>query len=99
MTSAEIDRLCLDWLSENHGERIAHEYTPHALLIPRWNPPELNQALYSFRQNLCIAFGPDESFGTTDYREARRKLGLSPDAFPVPEVFVRAFAGLDWHVG
>jgi len=97
MTGAEIDRLCLDWLSENRGERIAHQYTPYALLIPRWNPPELNQALDSFKHSLSVAFGPDESFGTTGYREARRQLGLSQDAFPVPEVFVRAFAGLDRH--
>ena len=97
MTGAEIDRLCLDWLSENSGEAVAHQYTSHALLIPRWNPPELNEALDTFRLTLCIAFGPDESFETTDYGEARRRLRLSVEAVPVPRVFIEAFAGMHGH--
>ena len=97
MIGAEIDRLCLDWLSENSGEGVAHQYTSHALLIPRWNPPELNEALDTFRRSLCIAFGPDRSFGATDYREARRRLRLREDPVPIPRAFIEAFAGMDRH--
>jgi hypothetical protein len=57
-----------------------------------WNAPELNEALDSLKQVLSIAFGPDESFGTTDYNEARRKLRL-PEDVPIPEAFIKAFSG------
>lgn len=61
--------------------------------MPMWNAPDLNDGFETLRQVLCIAFGPDESFGSTDYHEARRKLGLLDDRVTVPEVFIKAFAG------
>lgn len=93
MTGAQVDRLCLDWLKENRGPEMARQYTVYALLVPRWNSPELNEALDTLRLSLCIACGPDESFGDTDYRDARRRLGLPEEAFPIPEAFLRAFEG------
>ncbi len=54
----------------------------------------LNDALETLRQVLCKAFGPEESFGTIDYHEARRKLRLTDDVIPIPDVFVKAFAVL-----
>ena len=92
MTSGEIDRLCTDWLNDNYGEEMARKYMPYTLVIPMWNPLDLNDALETLRQVLCIAFGADKSFGTTDYHEARRKLRLSDDSVEIPEVFIRAFA-------
>jgi len=41
---------------------------------------------------LRIAFGPNKSFGTTDYYEARRKLRLPDGRTPIPQVFLKAFA-------
>ena len=93
MSGDQIDRLCRNWLAENCGEEIASKYSSQSLVIPMWNPHDLGEALETLRQVLCIAFGPDESFGTTDYHEARRKLGLPDDGGPIPEVFIRAFAG------
>ena len=93
MTSAQIDKLCTDWLRENCGEEVASGYRPLSLVIPMWNTRELNDALDTLRQVLSIAFGPDESFGTTDYHEARRKLGVPGDSIQIPEVFIKAFAG------
>jgi len=93
MTSAQIDRLCTDWLRENCGEEMASKYRLYSLVIPMWNTPDLNYGLETLRQVLCIAFGPDESFGTTNYHEARAKLGLPDDGVPIPEVFIEAFAG------
>ena len=51
------------------------------------------EVMESLRQVLCIAFDADESFGTTNYHEARAKLGLPDDGVPIPEVFIEAFAG------
>jgi hypothetical protein len=93
MSGGQIDRLCLDWLSENYGEETASEYQAHSLLIPLWNPPDLNKALETLRQVLSIAFGPGESFATVDYHEARRRLRLLDDSTPIPAVFIQAFAG------
>lgn len=93
MTSGEIDRLCTDWLNNNYGEGMAGKYMPYTLVIPMWNPPDLNDALETLRQVLCIAFGADQSFGTTDYHEARRKIRLREERTQIPEVFIRAFAG------
>jgi hypothetical protein len=93
VTSAQIDKLCTDWLRENCGEEVASGYRPHSLAIPMLNSPELNNALETLRQVLSIAFGPDESFGTTDYHEARRKLGVPEEDVTIPEVFIKAFAG------
>lgn len=93
MSSAEIDKLCFDWLEENYGRETASKYTTYSLIIPAWNSYDLNEALETFRQLLYISFGPDESFGTIDYHEARKKLSLVDDSVPIPEVFVRAFAG------
>ena len=92
MSSSQIDRLCQDWLRENYGVEIASQYTTYSLVIPMWNSPDLNNALEDLRLRLCFAFGPEQSFGTTDYYEAREKLGLPDDRTPVPDVFVRAFA-------
>jgi hypothetical protein len=93
MTRGHIDRLCRDWLRQNYGEEIASEYASHSLAIPAFNSVDLNNALNELRQNLCLAFGPKQSFGNTDYYEARKKLGLPDDRTPVPDVFVKAFVG------
>ena len=93
MSSVQIDKLCLDWLRQNYGEEIAAKYRFYSLLTPIWNPPDLNEALKTLRQALCIAFGPDQSFGTTDYHEARKRLQLREERAQIPEVFLRAFAG------
>jgi hypothetical protein len=92
VTGAEIDRLCTGWLGDNYEEEVASEYSAYSLVIPTWNPPDLNDALETLRQVLCKAFGPDQSFGTTDYHEARRKLQLHEERVEIPEVFIRAFS-------
>ena len=92
MSGGQIDRLCQDWLLENYGEEIASEYTIYSLVIPMWNPADLNDALEEFKLELCLTFGPQQSFGSTDYYEAREKLGLSGGRTPIQDVFVRAFA-------
>jgi hypothetical protein len=92
MNGEQIDKVCRDWLRENYGEDLASEYRAHSLVILMWNTSELNEALETLMQVLHIAFGPDRSFGTTDYYEVRRKLKLSDDGTPIPEVFLRAFA-------
>lgn len=92
MNNIQIDRLCQDWLQENYGQEITSEYTRYSLVVPTWNSVELNDALQDLKLMLCLAFGPEQSFGSTDYYEAREKLGLSDDRTPVPDVFVRTFA-------
>jgi hypothetical protein len=92
MLSGQIDKLCTDWLRENYGEEIASKYKSYSLVIPMWNTPDLGEGLETLRHVLCVAFGPDESFGTTDYHEARAKLRLLNDEVPIPEVFIKAFA-------
>lgn len=92
MSGAQIDRLCRDWLHESYGEEVASEYTPYSLVIPVWNAVDLNNALEDLRLMLCLAFGPEQSFGTIDYYEAREKLGLPDGRAPIPDVFARAFA-------
>jgi hypothetical protein len=92
MSGGQIDRLCQDWLRENYGEVIASEYKTYSLVIPMWNSASLNEALEDLRLTLCPAFGPEQSFGSTDYYEARKKLGLSGGRTPIPDVFVRALA-------
>jgi hypothetical protein len=92
MSGIQIDVLCQDWLRENYGEATASEYTRYSLVIPMWNSLELNDALEDLKLELCLSFGPEQSFGTTDYHEARQKLGLPENRTPVPDVFVRAFA-------
>jgi hypothetical protein len=92
MISSQIDRLCRDWLRQNYGERVASEYTSHSFLIPAFNSNDLNGALEELRQTLYLSFGPEQSFGSTDYYEAGERLGLGGDWTPVPDVFVRAFA-------
>jgi hypothetical protein len=94
MSAYQIDRLCSDWLSENYGEETASKYGPCSLVISFWNDSELNDALETLRQVLCIAFGPDESFATTSYFEARRKLGLCEDSCRIPDAFIKAFTGI-----
>jgi len=92
MRGGEVDKLCRDWLSENYGEELASEYTSYSLVIPMWNTLELNDALETLRRVLCLALSSEESFGTADYHEARRKLSLPDDSIPIPDVFVKAFA-------
>jgi len=92
MSGGQIDKLCRQWLHENYGEEIAYEYTTYSLVIPMWNPADLNDALEDLRLELCLTFGPEQSFGSTDYYEARERLGLSGGRTPIPDVFVRAFA-------
>jgi hypothetical protein len=91
VSGIQIDELCRDWLRENCGEEIASEYTTYSLVIPMWNSPDLNNALENLRLELYLSFGPEQSFGSTDYYEAREKLGLLNGKTPVPDVFVRAF--------
>lgn len=92
MSGNQIDGLYRDWLRENYGEAIVSEYTTYSLVTPMWNSPDLNDALEDLKLELCLSFGPEQSFGTTGYYEAREKLGLPDDRTPVPDVFVRAFA-------
>jgi hypothetical protein len=92
MSSGQIDMLCWDWLRENYGERIASQYTPYSLLVPRWNADDLNDALDKLIGALSFAFGPEQSFRGTDYYEARAKLELADHPTRVPDVFIRAFA-------
>ena len=92
MSGSQIDRLCQDCLRENCGEAFASEYTRCSLVISMWNSPDLNDALKDLKLELCLSFGPEQSFGTTNYYEAREKLGLLDDMTPVPDVFIRAFA-------
>jgi hypothetical protein len=91
VSGSQIDALCREWLRENCGEEIASEYTTYSLVIPMWNSAVLNSALEDLRLELCLSFGPEQSFGSIDYYEAREKLGLLDDKTPVPDVFVRAF--------
>ena len=92
MTAEQIDKVCIDWLEENYGEELASKYQPYSLVITMWNIFEINEALEALLQVLCIAFGPDKSFGDVDYYEVRRKLKLSDHRTPIPEVFLKAFA-------
>jgi len=92
MKGSQIDKLCVDWLRENCGAEIASKYRPYSLVITTWNAPDINDGLETLRQVLCIAFGPAKSFGSTDYHEAREKLGLPEDRVPIPDVFTNAFA-------
>ena len=92
MSGSQIDRLCQDWLRENYGEATASEYTRYSLLIPMWNAPDLNNALEDLKLELCLSFGPEQSFGATDCYEAKEKLGLPDDRTPIPDVFIGAFA-------
>jgi hypothetical protein len=93
MKVGQIDKLCLDWLKKNYGDGVASDYRHYSLVIDRWNTSELNEALESLRQVLCITFGPSGSFGNMDYHEAREKLGLPEDEAPIPDIFIKAFAG------
>lgn len=92
MDGGQIDKLCRDWLHENYSHEVAARYTSRSLVIPAWNSAVLNNALENLKRILCLAFGPDESFGSIDYHQAREKLGLPDDGTPLPDVFVRAFA-------
>ena len=91
MNGNQIDELCQEWLRKNCGEEIASEYTTYSLVIPVWNSLVLNNALEDLRLELCLSFGPEQSFGSTDYYEAREKLGLIDGKTPVPDVFIGAF--------
>ena len=92
MSGIQIDRLCQDWLQENYSQEITSEYMRYSLVVPTWNSVELNGALQDLKLMLCLAFGPEQSFGSTDYYEAREKLGLPDDRTPIPDVFIRTFA-------
>jgi len=91
MSGGQIDSLGRDWLDENYGEEIASQYTTYSLVIPQWNSADLNDALDHLRLMLCRAFGPEQSFGSTDYYEAREELGLPDRTTLVPDVFIQAF--------
>jgi hypothetical protein len=90
LSGSQIDELCREWLRENCGEELASEYTIYSPVIPMWNSAVLNDALEDLRLELCLSFGPEQSFGSTNYYEAREKLGLLNGKTPVPEVFIRA---------
>ncbi|HEY79252.1 MAG TPA: hypothetical protein G4O09_09085 [Dehalococcoidia bacterium] len=91
MSGSQIDKLCRDWLRETYCDEIMSEYTIFSLVIPMWNSADLNNALEDLKLELCLSFGPEQSFGSTDYYEAREKLGLLDGKTPVPDVFIRAF--------
>jgi hypothetical protein len=91
MDSGQIDKLCQDWLRENYGEEIASEYAKYSLMSQGQNSTELNDALNDLLYRLSLAFGADESFGSANYLEARKKLELPDDRSPVPYVFIEAF--------
>ena len=91
MSVSQIDELCQDWLRKNYDEEIASQYTKYLLVIPTCNSPELNDALEDLKKELRSYFGPEQSFGNTDYHEARKRLGLPDKGTPVPDVFFRAF--------
>jgi len=93
MSNSQIDQLCGDWLYENYSEAMAAEYATYSLVIPVLNSAHLNNALEELRQTLCIIFGAEQSFGGTDYYEARQRLRLPDDRTPVPDVFLRACVG------
>jgi hypothetical protein len=90
VSGSQIDELCREWLRENCGEELASEYTIYSPVIPMWNSAVLNDALEDLKLELCLSFGPEQSFGSTNYYEAREKLGLLNGKTPVPEVFIRA---------
>jgi hypothetical protein len=92
MSGSQIDRLCQDWLRKNYNEEIASKYTTYSLVLPMWNSDDLNNALEDLKLELYLSFGPGQSFGTTDYCEAREKLGLLNCGASIPDVFLRAFA-------
>ena len=92
MKSEQIDQLCQEWLVGNYGDEIASEYMVYSLVIPSFNSKQLNDALEELRLILCNSFGPEQSFGSTDYQDARESLGLLGSRTPVPAVFIRAFA-------
>jgi len=91
VSGSQIDKLCRDWLRETYCDEIMSEYTIFSLVIPMWNSADLNNALEDLKLELCLSFGPEQSFGSTDYYEAREKLGLLDGKTPVPDVFIRAF--------
>lgn len=92
MSSSQIDALCQDWLREKYGEEIASEYKTYSLVIPMWNSTDLNDALEDLKLELCLSFVPEQSFGATNYYEARERLGLPADRTPVPDVLITAYA-------
>jgi hypothetical protein len=92
MSGEQIDNLCRDWLRGNYGEAIASEYTAYSLVVPLWNSPDANDALECLKLELCLAFGSEKSFGTTDYYQAREKLGLADNRASVPDVFTKTVA-------
>jgi len=82
VSGGQIDKLCRDSLCENYGEEIASEYTTYSLMIPAWTG--FNNALGDLRLRLCLAFGPQQSAGISDYYEVRGELGLL--GLPAPNV-------------
>jgi hypothetical protein len=66
VSGGQIDTLCQDWLRENCGEETAAEYTKYSQVITMWNSADLNDALEDLRLELCLTFGPEQSFGSTD---------------------------------
>jgi len=93
MSSKQIDLLCQEWLRANYSEEFASEYSTYSLVIPAWNSPELNDALEALQTEMTISFGFGQSFGATDYEEARERMGLAKAKTPVPDIFVSSFAG------
>ena len=87
MTGKQVDNLCRAWIEQNNGFELARRYTGYSLVMPGWNDDELTEALENLRQVLCIAFGPDESFETTDYYEARAKLKLPERQSQIPQAY------------
>jgi hypothetical protein len=94
MTGSQVDTLCKDWIEQNYGVVLASKYMRYSLVMPIWNDAELNEALENFRQILCILFGPDESFETTDYHEAKSKLGLPASEPRIPDAFLEIVTGI-----
>jgi len=91
MTGIQVDTMCRDWIELNYGGVMASRYTRYSLVMPTYNDDELNEALDDLIEVLCILFGPDETFESTDYYEARARLGLSIDKSPIPDVYLKVF--------
>jgi len=64
----QTDSLSQKRVAENDGQELALEYQGYSLVISAFNSHELNGALDTLRQVSCIAFGPEESFGTAGYQ-------------------------------
>jgi hypothetical protein len=93
MTGIQIDTLCRDWLEQNYGGATASRYRRYSLVMPTYNDDQLNEAIDDLMSVLCILFGAEETFKSTDYCAARVRFGLSTDESTIPDMFLKVFKG------